>query len=109
MNFKTQLPALIGISLLITVICLMFVKCNKRPLINPDIQKLETLEREKKELITKVNDLLKKEIDTVYIDRTRIKIKNDSILIYQSKVGNLPKDSASKLLIDWTSKPAIHD
>lgn len=109
MNFKSQLPAIIGISPLITVLCLTFVKCNKRPLVNPDIQKLETLEREKKELIAKVNDLLKKEIDTVYIERTRIKIKNDSIFIYQSEVGNLQKDSAAKLLLEWTSKPAIHD
>lgn len=103
MNLKSSLP------LIIAILSLTFVKCNKAPVLNPDIQRLEVLEREKKELIEKYNTLLQAKTDTIYIERTRIKVKNDSIFIYQSEVGNLPKDSAAKLLISWTSKPAIQD
>lgn len=109
MNLKSSLPLIIALLLITTILSLTFVKCNKAPVLNPDIQRLEVLEREKKELIEKYNTLLQAKIDTVYIERTRIKVKNDNIFIYQSDVGNLPKDSAAKLLISWTSKPSIKD
>lgn len=102
------IPILIP-SLLFIGLLLFHLKCNDRPLVSPDIQKLQQLEYEKRCLIDSVNRLLQRKVDTVYINRTRIKIKNDSIFIYQSEVGNLPKDSAAKFLIEWTSKPAIHD
>lgn len=105
---KSYLPPIIAGLFLLTAILLTFTKCNNRP-VNPDLQRLEILEREKKELIEKVNTLLQMEIDTVYIERTRIRVKNDSIFIYQSEVANLNPDSAAKYLLDWTSNEPIHD
>lgn len=101
-------PLIIAVLLIFSII-FTFEKCNRKQLQNPDLLKLEQLEKENKALIEKYNEQIKKEIDTVYIERTRVRIKNDSIFIYQSDVGSLPKDSGAKFLLEWTSKPAIHD
>lgn len=101
-------PLIIAVLLIFSII-VTFEKCNRKPLPNPDLLKLEQLEKENKALIKKFNEQIKKEIDTVYIERTRVRVKNDSIFIYQKKVGEKPKDSAAKFLVEWTSKTAIHD
>lgn len=101
-------PLIIAVLLIFSII-VTFEKCNRKQLPNPDLLKLEQLEKENKALIEKYNEQIKKEIDTVYIERTRVRVKNDSIFIYQNEVGELPKDSAAKFLVEWTSKEVIHD
>jgi len=91
---------------------LLFRSCGNVDTLQDTLKQREALELSEKhwqDIADSLSKNIKVRIDTLKVSVEKVKIKNNTIFVEVEKVMELPQDSASRLLLSWTSKPVIHD
>ena len=101
-----KLP-LITACLLLSVVCLTFTKCEDKG--TTKLQELEKSEQHYRDIADSLSKVIQTKQDTFYIYKTKIKIKNDTIIIIQREVAGLSADSAYAFFKQHTGATIIHD
>jgi len=111
LNF-TKYHYLFPYAIAVILAFLLFRSCGKVNTLQDTLKQRDALELSEKHWQDYADSLsknIKVRIDTLKVSVEKVKIKNNTIFVEVEKVMELPQDSASKLLLSWTSKPVIHD